>query len=226
MKCRLSIEKITVIKKKIINDDKLQMFVEVWHIACRYLFSDESITLRNVKHIVNSFKNFNIHSGLVEKLSGILLAKMPTLGRYCCTKFTQYLLQLLEDTNYSRRIYHAATFLKETSPLKMLIIAALRAYKTTQYKHVSYKEFVSKAKHSQSFHPTIRLATWVKTIYGNLVQPEDLLRLQKLLVVDQIGFPYIISEAAADNNALSCEAFVRQGDYTDVKWLIETLEHR
>lgn len=71
---------------------------------------------------------------------------MPMLGRYTCSKFTQYFLSLYQTA--------ASEPLAETSPLKLLVRAALAANEDD----LSYKEFTTSCKESHKYHPIIRLA--------------------------------------------------------------------
>lgn len=82
------------------------------------------------------------------------------IGRYCSKKFTQYFLAIFQDAidkttkdkpfgQYLREIPST-----ETSPLKLLVRAALAA----PLDNLSYKEFVETMTESHKAHPIIRLA--------------------------------------------------------------------
>jgi hypothetical protein len=78
---------------------------------------------------------------------------------------------------------------------------------------------------SHEYHPIIRLTAWVLNLFDYKIDVSALTCLTKLNLIDQVGFPYIVDESAPITTLSQCETFARQGDYTDIKWLIETIEH-
>ncbi len=48
--------------------------------------------------------------------------------------------------------------------------------------------------------------------------------LLRLRLVDKVGFPYIL-DIGGENSLLSCDSFSRKGDYLDIKWIADTVEH-
>jgi hypothetical protein len=115
----------------------------------------------------------------------------------------------------------------ESSPILLLLRAVLCAGPDV----CSYPEFVKRLGTSHKAHPIVRIAAWLKMVYStvpefkksNIKPPLD--RLERLQLVDQVGFPYIIFITPSANAIHTCEAFSKTGDYTDLKWMAHTLEH-
>ena len=54
---------------------------------------------------------------------------------------------------------------------------------------------------------------------------KQLSELSKLVLVEQNIFPFIEKETTASKNFETCFAFAKKGDYTDIRWLVYTLQH-
>lgn len=71
----------------------------------------------------------------------------------------------------------------------------------------------------------MRLAAWVYMVFReNKKQVPNLDPLLRLRLVDKVGFPYIL-DVGGESSLLSCDSFSRKGDYSDLHWIADTVEH-
>ncbi len=216
IECRLRVEKIFDIKGiDHDHDSEEKTFLDNWHRASRLLFSDESISLRNVDPLLE-IKLGN--DGLKEEgLAELLQSKMPTLGEFTCLQFAMAILN--GATVGSAKLSMA-------SPMQILVTTALYDKESTL---CSYGEFVRRMKNSHRVHPIIRMAAWVTMITRETQQkdpdPSCLDILKQLKLVDQVGFPLLTGTTSAPISLLSCQTFTRQGDYTDIAWMADSMQH-
>jgi hypothetical protein len=109
------------------------------------------------------------------------------------------------------------------SPIQLLVKYALLDQIGTI---CSYPEFAKRLKTSHKVHPIVRFAAWIRMVCYHMKAPEPqydpLLRLQ---MVDQVGFPLIVATSNNTGSLVSCDAFAKKGDYNDLKWLANTVEH-
>lgn len=94
---------------------------------------------------------------------------------------------------------------------------------------ISFPEFSTSIKASHSVHVVARLAAWVKTIWTSLGHQETQVLqilgcLQSLQLVDQAKFPFITGESGSSDLAYG-EVFSKTGDFKDLMWLADTLNH-
>jgi hypothetical protein len=221
--CRLPlsfIEQYTKNDPNLINQRSVA-FVVAWHRAARSLFSDEALSLRTVKKLLEEYQKGGSSHVLIENLKSVLLPKMPFLGKYCCHKFTQYLLEC-----YESYVDNAVFPEGETSPLRLLVKTGL-ADKEGEW--ISFPEFSSTIPSSHKVHPIVRLAAWVKVIWTQAGVSEDHVMaslgcLTRLQVVDQAKFPFIMGESGATDFSRG-EVFSKSGFYSDIMWLADTINH-
>jgi hypothetical protein len=188
----------------------------MWHIACRTLFGDESISLRHVKKLqeimANSFSPPNL------ALSTFFQGKMPALGSFMCDQFINTLLYLHKINDNNDTSNSAIQLLVKTSLLPF--------YHKNQHNIASFPEFVRSLRGGMKVHPTIRLAAWVKRMHIEYKLPAPSLdSLLQLKVIDQIGFPLVLDVVSTPVSLRHCDAFARKGDYGNLKWIHETLTH-
>ena len=89
LNCRLRIEKVLTVYRLDTQGARYEAFVTLFFRACRALFSDDSISLRNVGPIHQLLSP----DGAVPKaaLAALLLSKLPHIGAYCATHFVSHL---------------------------------------------------------------------------------------------------------------------------------------
>ncbi len=159
--CRLSVENIFHYcdQNRIQLEDSDKTFLELWHKTARGLFSDEVLSLRNVKEIMECWKS-NI--GEIEKkhqLGSLLHSKMPSLGERCSHLFASYVMDLHKKHSNNKDIRDLEG---EQSPMRVLIKAAWIAPDD----HCTFPEYVNLIPQARQYHPILRLAAWVLTVYG------------------------------------------------------------
>lgn len=96
----------------------------------------------------------------------------------------------------------------------------------------SFPEFVSQMKFCHTVHPIVRMAAWARMVWTkklNILSDDPRLQsllesLTRLQVVDQAKFPYILSEALAQDLS-TCEVFSKSGDFADLMWLVDAINH-
>lgn len=49
--------------------------------------------------------------------------------------------------------------------------------------------------------------------------------LLRLRLVDKVGFPYLLDIGGGSASLNSCDSFSRKGDYSDLHWIADTVEH-
>jgi len=216
IECRLRIEKIININQLQTSND--YKFINYWHRASRLLFSDESISLRNVDPLLEIIRQTDKPRETL--LAELLLSKMPSLGEYTCFQFATTVLRMIDKPEERKKIGSWLT------PMQILVGTALRDKKANL---CSYSEFVRRMKNSHQAHPIIRLAAWVKMIHQATPPSEEgLVRLdalKQLRLIDQVGFPLILNTAPTATSLFSCQAFTRQGDYSDIDWMADSMQH-
>ncbi len=226
LECRLSwnkIERCVEEEKTVISCSDTLEFLKKWHTACRSLFSNESLSLRNIKQLIDIKETLsNDTKSMEQKLAEVLLQKMPMLRDFCCHQFVHYFLQLFKEVDTNKLIPE-----KETSPVRLLVRAALIDREDDL---CSYAEYISQMKGSHELHPIARLSAWTRARFKNATGtklPLDNLRcLGKLTLIDQEVFPLILDENANSTNLSSCHGFCRRGDYTDLHWMADSVEHK
>lgn len=73
-------------------------------------------------------------------------------------------------------------------------------------------------------HPILRLAAWVKRIHQSRhFDVPSLDCLFQLKVIDQVGFPLVIDFGTS--SVKSCDTFAQRGNYSNLKWMHDTLTH-
>jgi hypothetical protein len=113
--CRLSLGSIEDHTQHHSRDTKAVEFVVTWHRASRMLFSEESLSLRTVKRLLEQYSKQAERSSaaFIAGLAGVLLPKMPFLGEFCCKKFAQHLWEIFEAGEHCK-----AVLPNQESPLK------------------------------------------------------------------------------------------------------------
>jgi hypothetical protein len=222
----LRIEKILdyTQKKGISTDSKEIQFIRYWHIAIRLLFSEHSISLRNVKPFVEAYRS--PPTAIVAKLAAVLLQKLPMLGKFCCKKFAQHFLEYLTLIREEGEKALKASTLQETIPMKLLVKTALLDFERNNL--CSFREFALNLKRSHKIHPTLRLAAWVTKIHQTCnveIDQFSLASLNKLTIKDQAGFPLIEDDSNAHFDPKSCHTLSISGNFTDLTWMADTLTH-
>jgi hypothetical protein len=235
--CTLTIDKILKVHNKRLAKLEVRNFVELWFRACRALFSDESLSLRTVKTVISTFEQ---HEERTNGLAALLFSKMPNLGKFCCRKFTHHLLEYHMELQHDDDLLNRPPSIAEVStPVKLLVRAAL----VTGQDMCTYIEYIEQQQNAYEMHPILRLKAWTKAVFDKMYSnsksknnprtnpnrafDERIIDcLDNLAVVDQVGFPLIKEEHRGDLSFDKCDTFARQGDYTDIKWLIETLKHK
>jgi len=214
---RLTVEKVLELFAKNIDDRKTR-FLELWCRACRGLFSDESISLRNIKDELMPIitkKQF-----WKESLCNLIMAKNPSLGSVICEQFVDIVLDVHSRDMSDSQIREAAS--DGSSAVRLLVLTTLS---DSTNNACSYREFAMRTTASHEAHPVLRLAAWVVYIFrkqGSVVPPLDVLR--RLDMIDQVGFPLIRSEARY-GPLISCDAFAARGDYTNLQWMADKIQH-
>jgi hypothetical protein len=183
LECRLSIEKIVHVLQgeHKVTDSKIVSRIRNWCIASRALFGEESLSLRILKDLVSIFRR----SGSLEQpLVAFLREKIPSLGEYTCWQFAHHVLQ------HGPNISH--TDLSGTAhPFQLLVNTALLDKEGNVR---SYPDFVRLIPGSNKFHPIIRLASWVAMAHAKVgKQTPSLAGLLRFKVIDQVGFPLMLS---------------------------------
>jgi hypothetical protein len=208
---RLNIDQIGQIhsqrSKDVIN------FLKLWNICSRALFGEESISLRNLEKLAHIYETQGYSAE--HSLATFLLDKIPMLGSYTCWQFTHFVLELTAKKDPEPA--------GNMPPFQLLVFAA-SLDKTA--KICSYPEFVRLTKQSHEFHPIVRLATWVSMAYkkANLKQPHfDSLR--QLLIIDQVGFPLILSTSSRSYPLSSVKGFAKYGDFNNLAWMADAIQH-
>jgi hypothetical protein len=96
----------------------------------------------------------------------------------------------------------------------------------------SFPEFASRMKVSHTVHPIARMAAWVNMIWtaklklrSDDVHLTSLLKcLTRLQVADQAKFPHIVGEGLPQDLS-HCEVFSKPGDFADLMWLVDAINH-
>ncbi|KAL6063483.1 CAZy families GT2 protein (Fragment), variant 3 [Balamuthia mandrillaris] len=220
---RLRIEKIFEVNH-VKEKSEHYNFLDMWHRASRLLFSDESISLRNVDPLVQTFNRSQ--RSREESLAELLLSKVPTLGDYTCLQFAITILQLLkEERGRSQDMQSMGNDPLAMTPMQLLVRTALQDKRADL---CSYSEFVRGLPNSHRAHPVVRLAAWltmlhIETSKDQSVPSLDILK--QLRLVDQILFPLLTGTSLSPCSLQGCNAFTRQGDYTDLDWMANSIEH-
>lgn len=209
--------------KKTQSSGNIKLFLEMWLTASRALFSDESLSLRIIEGKDQLIEQFKTQE--VENLQNFLQKKMPTLGKPCCELFCQDIFKLWKEIDKSTKDFrkYCAEIRSFESPIRLLVSTAL----LSNDEICSYEDFMRQMKNSHHLHPLLRIAIWVKMVREKSTLPTDLdslSTLKKLKVIDQPIFPRI-EYSASDSPLDKCSALTRKGNYMDLEWLMETLEH-
>lgn len=153
-------------------------------------------------------------------LSTFFHGKMPSLGSFMCSQFVNTLLYFYKTNN--------ARDLSVNSAIQLLVKTSLLPYfhKDKQLNTASFPEFARTLRGSMKVHPILCIAAWVKRMhmeYNLDVPPLD--PLLQLKVIDQIGFPLVLDGVSTTVALRHCDAFACKGDYSNLKWMRETLTH-
>jgi hypothetical protein len=190
----------------------------MWHIACRTLFGDESISLRHVKKLQEIVANKSSPPNAA--LATFFQGKMPSLGSFMCHQFVNTILYFHKTNDGSD--------LSANSAIQLIVKTALLPLFNKQQNRdiASFPEFVRTLRGAMKVHPILRIAAWVKrmhTEYNCPAPPLD--ALLQLKVIDQIGFPLVLDVVSTPVSVRQCDAFARKGDYSNLKWIHEILTH-
>eukprot|EP00656_Telonema_subtile_P055937 TRINITY_DN8825_c0_g1_i1.p1 TRINITY_DN8825_c0_g1~~TRINITY_DN8825_c0_g1_i1.p1 ORF type:complete len:1950 (-),score=403.34 TRINITY_DN8825_c0_g1_i1:127-5976(-) len=214
---RLTVEKVLELFSPRL-DRRKQRFLELWCRGCRGLFSDESISLRNIKDElmpIIQHKQF-----WKDSLQGLLISKNPSLGSLICEQFVDLVLDVYSRDMSDDQIRDAAR--DGSSAVRLLVLTVLS---DTSNQISSYREFCNRMTASHEAHPILRLAAWVTYVFrsgGHTVPSLDVLR--RLDMIDQVGFPLIRSEARY-GPLISCDGFAARGDYSNLQWMADKIQH-
>lgn len=217
IKCRLHINKINEIHLKLEPDasESLRKTVDAWHRCIRMLFSDEAVSLRNVKAFAEAFSITDPQKKQAQ-LRQLLLQKMPFVGEFCAAEVVTSFLALQNQLDN-------LPWPNNCSAISLLVHASLRDKGDKLW---SYPEFLARFPRSHELHPILRLAIWIVTVFesaGESRQRALELPLQSLLsldLMDQVIFPKIISYNGSED-VRQCLALSKSGDYSDLKWLAD-----
>jgi len=218
LNCRLRIEKVLSVYRLDSPGTRFEVFITIFFRACRSLFSDDSISLRNVGPIHALLSP----DGAVPKgaLAALLLSKLPHIGAYCASQFVGHVDAVYKQ--YGRSLDDLKYVPSTNSPLQLLVFVGLLDVQNTL---CSYKEFVARLENAHKAHPCIRLAAWVHYVCHSVGVETPLLEcLGQLDVIDQVGFPLIVSESGS-GGLDNCLSFYKSGDYTDLEWMAEAIVH-
>eukprot|EP00667_Euglena_gracilis_P000022 EG_transcript_22 len=218
LNCRLRIEKVLFVYRLDCPGVRFEFFLTLFFRACRALFSDDAISLRNVLPV----HQLLLPDGAVPKaqLAALLLSKLPHIGAYCATHFVNHVESIHKQL---AKAGSDLTYVPSTSsPLQLLVFTGLLDHHNVL---CSYKEFVARLTNAHKAHPCVRLAAWVHYVCCSVgLETPSLECLGQLEVIDQVGFPLILSEAGV-GSLDSCLAFYKAGDYTDLAWMAEAIVH-
>lgn len=173
----------------------------------RHLFGDEALSYRIVAPLHDAIQPGADRTALVD----LMLAKIPMVGPYTAGRFVHIM-----------KYCDLATGEGVESPLQLLMWAALL---DEEERSCPYPEFARRLTDAHRAHPILRLMAWVTYVCSVVNRPTPGLGvLRRLQVIDQIGFPRVLGEA--DECSLgSCVAFCHHGDYNDLVWMINAVQH-
>jgi hypothetical protein len=214
---RLTVEKVLELFSAKL-DNRKRRFLELWCRGCRGLFSDESISLRNIK---DELMPIIMHKQFwKDPLQTLLISKNPSLGSLICEQFVDLVLDVFSRDMDDEQIRDAAR--DGSSAVRLLVLTVLS---DTTNSISSYREFCNRMTASHEAHPILRLAAWVTYVFrsgGHSVPSLDVLR--RLDMIDQVGFPLIRSEARY-GPLISCDGFAARGDYSNLQWMADKIQH-
>lgn len=194
------------------KEESARLWVEVWSRSARALFGDEILSMRVIPLVVR-------HMNAPLEAARVLLDKMPSLGSVTSLEFSIHIYQFFQDLLKGET---AALSDKETSPFRLLIRATLLG-RTSQL--CPFPTFVRNLPNAFEAHPLVRLSAWVLAVYkANGLPCPHLVPLLKFRVIDQQGFPLVVSVSSDVCSFWTGEAFSRPGDYTQLAWMKKSLQ--
>ena len=227
----------------LVNEDVV-FFLQCFHTVTRGLFSDEVITYRNVQRLADMYRELGPSADAEEDIANVLCMKMPVIGMTMATEVVRHLFEALRRIQSSphKSLGELRRALKpDSSAVDLLIHAALL---DEEHNLCTYPDFVNRGSQGKKLyicHPILRLAKWVSLMRGTFCQrpprdEEEKLEMRKdfdyfilsqLEVVDQAGFPFVtgVRDSSQVCSVNSVQRFFKSGDYSDLVWLKDVIEH-
>jgi len=173
-------------------------FMRQWHCCTRMVFGEDMLSVRNVSHLYQIKRDSGEHID-AHRLQQMIDDKMPRLGQRTCALFTQAFIEmraraavdsspesLFKDCRTGMHVLLAAAWLDVLQEEERAVVAPDVEHKSL----CSYTEFVTRLTSAEfhHFHPTVRLACWVRYLLRatRVDESVNLDPLLKLPCMDQV----------------------------------------
>jgi len=206
-----------VIKKKKMANEEL---IVKWCQCSRLLFGSESISLRSLESLSETFKDAKAAPDrCLEGLEKHILNKIPTISKVTAREFSAAFMQACcqKERVEPCRSLHGG-------PIAVLLAFALL---DSDDEACSFPDFImSKLPHAWEAPPTVRLAAWCVYLREKYHEPGGIkpAGLWHSELVDQVGFPLQLKDAG-DYSAHVGKAFSWSGDFHNLQDIIDAVKH-
>ncbi|CAJ1390507.1 unnamed protein product [Effrenium voratum] len=209
LQTRLSRKRIEQVMDARGNSEKWRPAVCDWLVASRLLFGEEAVSLRLCDTLEAILQKLEPRASLIE----LLLHRVPTVSRTSASDFVDAYLQ------------HQG--LRRKAATQSLVSFCFRvALQDLSDELCSFVEFLSLTPRAHEAPPAVRLLAWA--CYVMNAKKWDLSGLSSVwskrhLFVDQVNFPFELSEEALGSPSNSGPTFSWAGDPTSLRDLVDAV---